>query len=85
MVEKHNLRQILKHVERMLSQQEHVPVISKSNVNNILAVFSGTFISQALAADDSIGQPTVVIPEGTCGGELSKFGGRKSLYVTTWL
>ena len=47
--------------------------------NNILAVFSGTSLSQAQAADDSIGQQTVVIPEGTSGGELSKFGGRKSL------
>ena len=83
MVEKHDLTQILKQVK--FCQQEHVPVRSKSNVNNILAVFSGTFISQALAADDSIGQQTVVIPEGTSGGELSKFGGRKSLYVTTWL
>ncbi|XP_015747395.1 PREDICTED: uncharacterized protein LOC107327154 [Acropora digitifera] len=33
----------------------------------------GTSISQALASDDSIGQQTVVIPEGTSGGELSKF------------
>ena len=69
----------------MLSQQEHVSVISKSNVNNILAVFSGTSISQALAADDSMEQQTVVRPEGTSRGELSKFGGRRSLYVTTWL
>ena len=70
----------------MLSQQERVPVISKSNVNNILAVyFPGTSISQALAADDSMDQQTVVIPEGTSGSELSKFGGRRSLYITTWL
>ena len=67
----------------MLSQQERVPVISKSNVNNILAVFSGTPISQAPAADDSMKEQTVIIPEGTSGGELSKFGGRKN--VTTWL
>ena len=59
----------------MLSQQEYVPVISKSNVNYILAVFSGTSISQALAADDSTDQLTVVIPEGTSSGEMSKFGG----------
>ena len=68
----------------MLSQQERVPVISKSSVNNILAVFSGTSVSQALAADDLMDQHTVVIPEGTSKGELSKFGGR-SLYLTTWL
>ena len=57
MVEKHHLTQILKQVECMLSQQERVPVISKSNVNkvnNILAVFSGSCISQALAKDDSM-------------------------------
>ena len=37
MVEKHDLRQILKQVERMLikSARTYVPVISKSNVNNI--------------------------------------------------
>ena len=69
----------------MLSQQERVPVISKSSVNNILAVFSGTSVSQALAADDLMDQQTVVIPEGTSKGELSKFGGRRSLYLTTWL
>ena len=69
----------------MLSQQERFPVISKSNVNNILAVFSGTSISQTLAADDSMEGRTVVIPEGTSRGELSKFGGRRSLYITTWL
>ena len=69
----------------MLSQQERFPVISKSNVNNILAVFSGTSISQTLAADDSMEGRTVVIPEGTSRGELSKFGGRRSLCITTWL
>ena len=69
----------------MLSQQERVPVISKSNVNNILTVFSGTSISQALGADDLMDQQTVVVPEGTSRGELSKFGGRRSLYVTNWL
>jgi len=69
----------------MLSQQEYVPVISKSNVNYILAVFSGTSISQALAADDSTDQLTVVIPEGTSSGEMSKFGGRRSLFITSWL
>ena len=63
----------------MLSQQERVPVISKSIVNNILAVFSGSSISQALAGDDSMGQQTVVIPEGTTGGELREIGGRRSL------
>ena len=47
MVEKHDQRQILKQVEGMLSQQQHVPVISKSSVSNILAVFSGTFISKS--------------------------------------
>ena len=85
MVEKHHLTQILKQVECMLSQQERFPVISKSNVNNSLAIFSGTSISQALAADDSMDQQTDVIPEGTSRGELSKFGGRRSLYITTWL
>ena len=69
----------------MLSQQERVPVISKSNVNNILTVFSGTSISQALGADDLMDQQTVVVPEGTSRSELSKFGGRRSLYVTNWL
>ncbi|XP_015770110.1 PREDICTED: uncharacterized protein LOC107348570 [Acropora digitifera] len=34
----------------------------------------GASISQGLAADDSMGQQTVVIPEGTSGKELSKFG-----------
>ncbi|XP_067017683.1 uncharacterized protein [Acropora muricata] len=34
----------------------------------------GTPISQALAADDSMKQQTVIIPEGTSGGELSTFG-----------
>ena len=63
---------VLKQVECMLSQQEHVPVISKSNVNYIiLAVFTGTFISQALAADASMEQQTVVIPEGISRGKLS--------------
>ena len=52
----------------MLSQQERVPVISKSNVNYILAVFSGTSVSQALSADASMEQQTVVIPEGICRG-----------------
>ena len=85
MVKKHHVTQMLKQVECELSQQERVSVISRSNVNNILAVFSGTPISQALAADDSMKQQTVILPEGTSGGELSKFGGRKSLYVTTWL
>ena len=65
------MTQILKQVECMLSQQERVPVISKSNVNYILAVFSGTSISQALAADASMEQRTVVIPEGICRGKLS--------------
>ena len=60
-------------------------LISKSNVNNILAVFSGTSISQALAADDSMEQQTVVRPERTSRSELSKFGGRRSLFITTWL
>ena len=76
---------ILKQAESMLSQQERVPVISKSNVNYILAVFSGASISQGLAADDSMEQQTPVIPEGTSGVELSTFGGRKSLYLTIWL
>lgn len=67
----------------MWSQQERVPV--RSNVNNIFAFFSGTSISQALAADDSMEQQTVVIPEGISSGELSKFGGKKSLHLTTWL
>ena len=85
MVENHHLTQILKQVECMLSQQEHVPVISKSNVNNNFAVLSGTSTSKALAADDSIEQENVVIPEGTSRGEQSKFGGGKSLHVTTCL
>ena len=65
---------VLKQVECMLSQQECSPVISKSNVNYILAVFSGVFISRALAADASMEQQTVVIPEG--------IGGWRSLYST---
>ena len=65
------MTQILKQVECMLSQQERVPVISKSNVNYILAVFSGISISQALAADASMEQQTVVIPEGIPRGKLS--------------
>ena len=86
MIEKHHVGEILKQVECMLSQQERVPVINKSNVNNILAVFSVTSVSQAaVATDDSMGQQTVVIPEGTTGGELREFGGRRSLYITTWL
>ena len=85
MVEIHHVRQILKQLECMLSQQECVPIISKSNVNNILAFFLGTSISQSQVADDSMGQQTVIIPEGTSRGELSKFGGRRSLYITTWL
>ena len=79
------MKQILKQVECMVSQQERVPVIRKIYVNNILAVFSGTSISQALAADDSIEQQTVAIPEGASRGKLSKFGGRRSLYITTCL
>ena len=75
MVKKHHVTQILK----QLSQPEHVPVISKSNVNYILAVFSVTSISQALAADDPMDQQTVIIPEGTSSGEMSKFGGRRSV------
>ena len=50
-----------------------------------LSTFSGTSISQALAAGDLMEQQTVVISEGTPGGELSKFEGRKSLHITTWL
>ena len=69
----------------MLNQQERVSIINKSNVNYILAVFSGTSVSQALAADDLMEQQTVVIPEGTSEGEMIKFGGRKSLCITTWL
>ena len=85
MIEKHHVTQILKEVECILSQQDHVPVLSKSDVNNILAVFSGISISRFLVADDSMEQQSVVIPEGTSRGELSKFGGRRSLYITTWL
>ena len=62
---------ILKQAESMLSQQERVPVISKSNVNYILALFSGTSISQTLSADAWMEQQTVVIPEGICRGKLS--------------
>ena len=62
---------VLKQVECMLSQQDHAPVISKSNVNYILAVSTGTSISQALAADASMEQQTVIIPEGICRGKLS--------------
>ena len=75
----------MKQVECMLSQLERVPVISKSNVNNILAVLLGTSTSQALAADDSMEQQTVFTSEGSSGGELSTFEGRKRLHVTTWL
>ena len=71
MVENHRQAEILKQVECMVSQQEGVPVRSKSNVNNVLAVFSGTSISQSLAADDSMRQQTFVIPGGTSRGELS--------------
>ena len=85
MVENHHPTQILKQVECMLSQQEHVLVISKSNLNNILAIFSGSSISQALAADDLMERQPVVIPEGTSRGELSKCGSRRSLYTTTLL
>ena len=60
---------ILRQVECMLSQQERVPVMS--NVNNILFIFSGASISQAVAADASMEQHTVVIPEGRCRGKLS--------------
>ena len=60
------MTEVLKQVERRLSQQGRVPVISRSN---ILAVFSGTSISQALAADDSMEQQTVVIPEGISIGK----------------
>ena len=62
---------ILKQVECILSRQERVPVLSKSNVNYILTVFSGTSISEALAADASMEQQTVVIPEGICRGKPS--------------
>ena len=85
MIEKHQVTQILKEVECILSQQDRVPVLSKSDVNNILAVFSGISISRFLVTDDSMEQQSVIIPEGTSRGELSKFGGRRSLYITTWL
>ena len=62
---------ILKQVECKLSQQEHVPVRSRSNANNILSIFSGNSISQGLAADDLMGQQTVVIPEVISRGKLS--------------
>ena len=65
-VEKDRVTEVLKQVERRLSQQERVAVISRSN---ILAVLSGTSISQALAADDSMEQQTVVIPEGISRGK----------------
>ena len=54
-----------------VSQQESVPVISKINVNYILAVFSGTYISQALAADALMEQQAVVIPEEISRGKAS--------------
>ena len=60
------MTEVLKQVERRLSQQGRVPVISRSN---ILAVFSGTSISQALAAGDLMEQQTVVIPEGISRGK----------------
>ncbi|XP_015779016.1 PREDICTED: D-inositol 3-phosphate glycosyltransferase-like [Acropora digitifera] len=41
----------------------------------------GSSISQSLAADDSMTQQTVIIPEGTTRGEMSKFKGRRSLYI----
>ncbi|XP_044175072.1 uncharacterized protein LOC114961666 isoform X5 [Acropora millepora] len=43
----------------------------------------GSSISQGLAADDSMGQQTVVIPEGTSGKELSKFGGTQGKQPAT--
>ena len=58
--------EVLKQVERRLSQQGRVLVISRSNN---LAVFLGTSICQALAADDSMEQQTVVIPEGISRGK----------------
>ena len=60
-------------------------MISKNNGNNILDIFSGSSISQALAADDSMRQQTVVIPEATIRSELSKVEGRRGLYITSWL
>jgi len=60
--------EVLKQVERRLSQQGRVPGINRSN---ILAVFLGTSISQALAADALMEQRTVVIPEGISRGKLS--------------
>ena len=62
------MTEVLKQVERRLSQQGHVPGINRSN---ILAVFLGTSISQALAADALMEQRTVVIPEGISRGKLS--------------
>ncbi|XP_044175085.1 D-inositol 3-phosphate glycosyltransferase-like [Acropora millepora] len=43
----------------------------------------GVSISQALAADDSMEQQTVVIPEGTSASELSKFGGTRGKQPAT--
>ncbi|XP_015764079.1 PREDICTED: uncharacterized protein LOC107343052 isoform X13 [Acropora digitifera] len=45
-------------------------------------ILRGTSTSQALAADDSMEQQTVVTPEGTSGGELSKFGGTQGKPAT---
>ena len=53
-------------IYRNKKQKTHAPVISRSN---IVAVFSGTSISQALAADDSMEQQTVVIREGISRGK----------------
>ena len=60
------MTEVLKQVERRLSQEGRVPVISRSN---ILAVFLGTSISQAQAADDSMEQQPVVIPDGISRGK----------------
>ncbi|XP_015764082.1 PREDICTED: uncharacterized protein LOC107343052 isoform X16 [Acropora digitifera] len=46
-------------------------------------ILRGTSTSQALAADDSMEQQTVVTPEGTSGGELSKFGGTQGKQPAT--
>ena len=67
-LKKHHVTQVLKQVECRLSQQGRVPVISR---RNILVVFSGTSISQALAADDSMELLSVVIPGGIPRGKLS--------------
>ena len=62
------MTEVLKQVERRLSQEGRVPVISRSN---ILAVFLGTSVSQArdLYFSNSMEQQPVVNPDGISRGK----------------